>query len=157
MAFPGGRVEPADPDTRAAAQRETLEEVGVSLEAAEYLGHLADLQGSPRFRQNRLVVSAHVYHVVEPDPFVLDETEVATALWFPVRDMMDPVRHVPYRTSAMKDVDFPGLLVGDPDRHIVWGLTYRFIDIFMDAIGSPLPDRWDPAHEARWRQDERSG
>ena len=31
MAFPGGRVEAADANTRAAAERETLEEVGVSL------------------------------------------------------------------------------------------------------------------------------
>ncbi|MCH2184658.1 CoA pyrophosphatase [Myxococcota bacterium] len=153
MAFPGGRVEAADVDTRSPAERETLEEVGVSLSEAEYLGHLADLQGSPRFRQNRLIVSAHVYSVEDPAPFVLDEREVATALWFPVQGLSDPSRHVPYRTPAMSEVDFPGLLVGEPERHIVWGLTYRFVDIFMGAIERPLPDRWDPSHEARWRQD----
>jgi len=153
MAFPGGRVEAGDADTRAAAERETLEEVGVSLSGADYLGHLADLQGSPRFRQNRLIVSAHVYSVKDPAPFVLDEREVATALWFPVQGLSDPERHVPYRTPAMREVDFPGLLVGEPDRHVVWGLTYRFVDIFMGAIERPLPDRWDPSHEARWRQD----
>lgn len=151
MAFPGGRVEPVDSDTRAAAERETLEEVGVSLDGAEYLGHLGDLQGSPRFRQNRLVVAAHVYHVLDPGPFVIEEREVASAMWFPVAGVLDPVRHVGYRTPHVSEVEFPGILVGEPDRHIVWGLTYRFVDIFMGAIAHPLPDRWDPAHEARWR------
>ena len=34
MAFPGGRVEVGDPDVRAAVERETLEEVGISLAGA---------------------------------------------------------------------------------------------------------------------------
>lgn len=151
MAFPGGRVEAGDFGTRAAAERETFEEVGVSLDGAEYLGHLADLQGSPRFRQNRLVVTAHVYHIEAPSPFVLDELEVASALWFPVAGILEPERHVAYKSPQVAEVDFPGILVGEPGRHVVWGLTYRFLDIFMGAIEHPLPDRWDPAHEARWR------
>jgi 8-oxo-dGTP pyrophosphatase MutT (NUDIX family) len=151
MAFPGGRVEPGDPDTRAAAERETFEEVGVSLEGADYLGRLGDIQGSPRLRQNRLVVTAHIYHVREPTPFRIDSREVASALWFPVRGILDPSRHVAYRSAHVREVDFPGILVGEPDRHVVWGLTYRFVDIFMSAIAHPLPDRWDPIHQARYR------
>jgi len=150
MAFPGGRVERVDPDTRAAAERETHEEVGISLQGAEYLGPLADLQGSPRFRQNRLVVSAHVYHVPEPDPFVLETREVADAMWFPVAGILEPHRHVGYRSPHVAEIEFPGILVGRPDRHVVWGLTYRFLDIFMGAIELPLPQRWSPEDRARF-------
>jgi 8-oxo-dGTP pyrophosphatase MutT (NUDIX family) len=156
MAFPGGRVEPHDADTRAAAERETLEEVGVSLADADYLGPLADLQGSPRHREHRLVVTAHVYHAPEPGPFVLDAREVADAMWFPVRGILEPGRHVAWRTRRLTEVEFPGILVGKPDRHVVWGLTYRFLDIFMRAIAHPLPDRWDPEHLARFRELDRS-
>ena len=144
MAFPGGRLEPGDADTRGAAVRETLEEVGVSLHDAEYLGLLGDLQGNPRFRPSRLVVSAHIFHAPEPGPFVLDEREVQEAMWFPVEEMLEPTRHVAYTTPRLSEVEFPGIVVGEPDRHVVWGLTYRFIDIFMGAIARPLPDRWDP-------------
>jgi hypothetical protein len=37
---------------------------------------------------------------------------------------------------------YPGILVGEPDRHVVWGLTYRFLEIFLDVLGRPLPERW---------------
>jgi len=152
MAFPGGRVEPVDEDTRAAAERETLEEVGVSLVGAEYLGPLGDLQGNPKFRQHRLVVTAHVYHAPDPGPLTLEEREVADALWVPLRWMLDADRHVGYRSQHAADVEFPGIEVGSSDRsQVVWGLTYRFVDIFMGAIDHPLPDRWDPARFDRLR------
>jgi hypothetical protein len=41
---------------------------------------------------------------------------------------------------------FPGIVVGDPERHVVWGLTYRFLEIFLGIIGYPLPERWSDLH-----------
>jgi 8-oxo-dGTP pyrophosphatase MutT (NUDIX family) len=70
MAFPGGRVDPADSDTRAAAERETLEEVGLPLAGAELLGRLDDLEGRNAGRPLQLVISAWVYHVMEHGPLV---------------------------------------------------------------------------------------
>ncbi len=29
-----------------------------------------------------------------------------------------------------------------PDRHIVWGLTYKFLEILLFIANHPLPDRW---------------
>ena len=37
----------------------------------------------------------------------------------------------------------PGILVGDRERHIVWGLTYSFLESFFVAVGRPLPNRWE--------------
>ena len=56
IAFPGGRIEADDPSPRAAAERETLEEVGLDLSNAEYWGRVDDLDrthvagGGLRFR-----------------------------------------------------------------------------------------------------------
>ena len=44
---------------------------------------------------------------------------------------------------------FPAILVGNPERHIVWGLTYRFLEVFFEVVGHPLPDRWSDGFPRR--------
>jgi len=140
MAFPGGRVDPGDRGTRDAAERETLEEVGVKLSGSTYLGRLDDLEGRP-LQDGGMVVSAHVYRVAKPEPIVPNH-EVRDAFWFPVVDLLDAGRHVPYPHARYDGRQLPGILVGIPDRQIVWGLTYRFLDVFLSAVGRPLPNHW---------------
>ena len=142
MAFPGGRVDPGDRDTREAAERETLEEVGLSLAGSAYLGRLDDLQGRPARPTGALVVSAHVFLTDDPPPLSLNR-EVEEAFWFPVSALLEPSRHIIYPHARFEDRELPGILIGTPDRHIVWGLTYRFLDILLAVAGKPLPDqRW---------------
>lgn len=151
MAFPGGRVDPGDADERRAAERETEEEVGVSLADAEFLGRLDDRQGNPR-THGRLIISAFVYALEESPPLV-PNYEVEQAFWFPLRDLMATENHVPYR--AYSRLDFPGILVGEPDRHIVWGLTYSFLEGLFSILGRPLPDRWTEEMRSYARRIER--
>ena len=141
MAFPGGRLDPEDLSTLSAARRETFEEVGVELEDAEVLGRLDDLVGNPRISP-RLVIAAHAFHVEGSDGFVLDEREVQDAFWFPLAGLLDESRHVDHVIPELPEMKFPGIVVGEPDRHIVWGLTYRFLDRMLHVLGHPLPDRW---------------
>jgi 8-oxo-dGTP pyrophosphatase MutT (NUDIX family) len=139
MAFPGGGVEPGDADAQAAAERETFEEVGIHLGDAERIGRLDDKEGNP-LTQPRLVISAYVFRVrsaVDPVP----NHEVREAFWFPVAGLLDPARHVDYRIPRGGPA-FPGILVGVPKRHVVWGLTYNFLESFFHLVGRPLPDRW---------------
>lgn len=138
MAFPGGRVDPGDPSGQHAAERETLEEVGLSLAGAELLGRLDDKKGNPRTHPE-LVISAFVYHTPAPGELAIN-SEVQDAFWFPLDALLDRARHVQY--TAHGEFEFPGILVGEPDRHVVWGLTYSFLESFFSVLGSPLPDRW---------------
>ena len=140
MAFPGGRLDPVDRGSREAAERETLEEVGLRLAEGNYLGRLDDLEGRPESNQ-RMVVAAHVYQLVEPEPLVLND-EVREAFWFPLCQLLETERHIPYPHATYRGRELPGILVGVPERHIVWGLTYRFLDLFLSLIGKPLPSRW---------------
>jgi 8-oxo-dGTP pyrophosphatase MutT (NUDIX family) len=146
MAFPGGRLEPADVSSRAAAEREALEEVGIRLDAAEPLGRLDDKQGHPR-ASTGLVVSAYVYGVSER-PRLATSAEVRGAIWFPVPELLVPSRQVVHR---VRELSFPGILVGEPGRHVVWGLTYSFLESFFLALGQPMPDRWTPETEEHAR------
>jgi 8-oxo-dGTP pyrophosphatase MutT (NUDIX family) len=143
MAFPGGRVEEGDAHAREAAERETLEEVGLTLRGAECIGRLDDKQGNPRTRP-ALLISAFVYALAEPLALAPNH-EVREAFWFPLADLADPARHVPYLAHS---VEFPGILIGEPERHVVWGLTYSFLESFFRAVGRPLPNRWKPEQSA---------
>ncbi len=64
-----------------------------------------------------------------------------SAFWLPILALTDPGRRV---THAVRGLPFPGILVGEPARHVVWGLTYSFLESFFSALGQPLPNRWAP-------------
>jgi len=141
MAFPGGRMETSDDSTRTTAARETLEEVGVELSAAEYLGHVDELVGNRRVSP-RLVVAAHAFHLQSNQEFALDPKEVQQAFWFPLADLHEPARQVEHIVPEMPEVRFPGVVVGEPGRHIVWGLTLRFLDRMLQVIDHPFAEPW---------------
>jgi 8-oxo-dGTP pyrophosphatase MutT (NUDIX family) len=133
MAFPGGRVDPGDRDERAAAERETREEVGLDLRDAEPFGRLDDLYaGVPMVAS--LVLSAFVYRTDRPPPLVPNH-EVRTALWVPIPALVEPARHIPHRWGLLS---YPGILVGEPGRHVVWGLTYQLLEGLFERIGMPF-------------------
>jgi 8-oxo-dGTP pyrophosphatase MutT (NUDIX family) len=137
MAFPGGRVDPGDAHARAAAERETLEEVGLPLADVEPIGRLDDLEGYHAGRPAGLVISAWVYHVEKPAPLVTNH-EVAEALWVPLRALLEPDRHIAFAYAPAGGRRYPGIVVGHPERHVVWGLTYRFLDGFFQLLDRPL-------------------
>ena len=144
MAFPGGFVDPGDADARAAAERETREEVGLPLEPAEWLGRLDDLEGRHAGRRAGLVISAFVYYHPAPGRLVTNH-EVAQALWVPLPRLATPdsrVDHCQATVQQGRAQIYPGILVGQPGRQVVWGLTYRFLENFFAIVGRPLPDRW---------------
>ena len=152
MAFPGGRMEPGDHSTRMTAARETFEEVGVPLEGAEYLGHVDELVGNRRVTP-RLVVSAHAFHVERDLPFRLDPSEVQQAFWFPLAGLHDSARQVEHSVPTMPDLRFPGVVVGEP-RHVVWGLTFRFLDRMLEVIEHPFESTWGNLSEFVDREGE---
>ena len=141
IAFPGGRVDAADATARAAAERETLEEVGLSLAESEFLGRLDDLPGRP-LPPSDFAVSAFVFYTSNPGALALNH-EVQDAFWFPLDSLSDRERHIDHPAKVESGRLFPGILVGEPGRHVVWGLTYRFLDRFLKILGQPLPE-WTP-------------
>ena len=135
LGFPGGRVEATDPDPRAAAERETREEVDLVLAGAEYLGRLGDLLGV----HLPVVISCFVFGVRSRPVLTLNPAEVADAFWFPLENLLDP------RLHGKKTVRFEGEAVTYPTiqllaapRPRLWGITYRLVSRFLEAVGRPL-------------------
>jgi 8-oxo-dGTP pyrophosphatase MutT (NUDIX family) len=88
ISFPGGRVEPDDPDRESTALRETEEEIGLARERIALLGRLPGYEIPSGFR------IVPVVGWVEP-PFDLkpDDFEVADIFEAPLAHFLDPANY----------------------------------------------------------------
>ncbi len=146
LAFPGGRLDPEDVDARSAAERETLEEVGLDLQdpaRVRALGRLSDVLG----QAESICVSAFVYGVA-PRPGLHPNHEIRETFWASLSVLADAnrqaVREFRYRDE---DLFLPTIrLLEDEQAPVLWGITYKFVEEFMGAIGRPIPFMpWDDA------------
>src|SRR5436305_10703993 len=140
MALPGGRAAAADPTPRAVAERETLEEVGLVLGEAHWLGALSDVPvriGGGDLRQPSMILSPFVYYPgEEPPPFVPSE-EVAEAFWVPLAHLWDPANasHLEWERGGSRLL-YPAIRFRG---HAIWGITFRILTLFSDVLDHPLP------------------
>ena len=123
IAFPGGRREPADADLRATAIRETLEEIGVDLTAAEPLGVLDDMY--PRTPVLPPVVVRPFVFGVAQRPAITLSAEVQDAFWVSFRAFAAPgvQREVTVHHRGVDRV-LPAYVVG---TRTIWGMTERIL------------------------------
>ncbi len=135
LGFPGGKVSSTDPGPREAAERETWEEVGLDLTAAEYLGRLDDLNGA----HFRIVVSCFAFGLRRRPALTLDPREVSDAFWSPLAHLLAPERR---REKAFRfrgeDLAYPAVQLLDEGRPWLWGITYRFLAQFLEVMGQPM-------------------
>ena len=136
MALPGGRGSAEDAHPRATAERETLEEVGLALTDAHWIGALSDVPLRRRGLQVAGILSPYVYHVGETrPPLHPSHDEVAGAWWFALTWLWDPANWTEY---TWQDPDAPRTFPAiRTDGGVIWGLTYRVLTLFGEAIGLP--------------------
>lgn len=123
IAFPGGRRERTDADLRATAVRETREEIGVDLTAAEPLGVLDDMY--PRTPVLPPVVVRPFVFGLAARPAMTLSAEVQDAFWVPLRALTAPgVQQevtIHHRDASRT---LPAYVVGN---HTIWGMTERIL------------------------------
>jgi 8-oxo-dGTP pyrophosphatase MutT (NUDIX family) len=131
IAFPGGRREPSDADLLATAIRETHEEVGIDLAAAERLGVLDDLH--PRTPVlPPVVVRPFVFALTTRPPMTLSE-EVQHAFWVSFRSLEAP------GVRGDVTIDHPGiprriLPAYNLGNHTIWGMSERILTPLISLI-----------------------
>jgi len=129
IGFPGGKVEKDDEDVRHAAERETMEELGVDLGKAEYLGRLSDHDGA----HLPVLLSCFVYGIVEENlDFTISE-EVKDVFWLTIEELTDPDRRGLHEfTFAGDRFESPCVHLPYDDKPVLWGLTYRLVTEFLE-------------------------
>lgn len=133
MAFPGGHKDDTDSSMRAAAERETMEEIGLDLAGhANFIGEIDWVQANPRGRDLEMVVAPFVYELTKPVDEFRPNYEVADVLWGSLTDMHTGASHTERDFGiGGESMTFPGYGVGE---EIVWGLTYRMLELFFNVL-----------------------
>ena len=137
MALPGGRSSPEDAGPRAAAERETLEEVGIALSDAHWIGPLSDVLIRLGGGDRRMVLSPFVYYLGKELASFAPSDEVAEAFWIPLSHLWDPrnASHMEWERSGNRLL-YPAIRFRE---HAIWGVTFRILTLFSDVLDSPLP------------------
>jgi 8-oxo-dGTP pyrophosphatase MutT (NUDIX family) len=128
ISFPGGSVEPADPDVRAAALREAREEVGLHPAHVEVLGNVDDC---PTFVTGYVITP--VVGVVDPLAFTAagrypwepSPAEIAALHELPLEPFCDP-RNLRVEMREREGLQFE-LYWYNVQGNVVWGATARIL------------------------------
>ncbi len=133
MAFPGGHLDEVDTSLTDTAVRETREEIGLDLQRhGRLLGRVVHQDASPPSRPNGMLVAPFVFELEHTPAFELSD-EVAGVVWTPLVPMARGDRHTRQaRHGRIGFGDFPGYLI--EGEHFVWGLTYRMLHTFFEAV-----------------------
>ncbi|MFP6796261.1 MAG: CoA pyrophosphatase [Pseudomonadales bacterium] len=132
MAFPGGHRDPVDTSLKAAAVRETLEEIGLDLDAATFLGPLSQQHAMPRGQTTDMLVAPFVFEIDEL-PVFSPNHEVDEIVWGPLDHMRDrSLCDTETRRVGSSSTVFNGYRLAG--GHFVWGLTYRALQTFFKVL-----------------------
>ena len=129
MAFPGGRLQPEDATTRAAAERETLEETGVDLiRHGRFQTRLSDLITRHHSRWRPMVVTPYVYEWQGPQAVSLNH-EVQRVVWVPLAYLAaeENQSRLPWRTP-LGTLNMPCCRY---QGYCIWGLSYSMLKEFL--------------------------
>ncbi len=149
IALPGGRVDASDASPRAAAIRETWEEVRLRLDHVQCLGSLRAQPVRSAGKPTDMSLSPFVFHLGSTlEPLTPTDDEVAEAFWVPLQHLLDP-RNAVHRPTPRDGVtlEFPAVLY---QGHYIRGLTYRVLGMFFEhvdmriACPEPLATREPP-------------
>jgi 8-oxo-dGTP pyrophosphatase MutT (NUDIX family) len=135
ISFPGGAMDPEDPDLVTTALREAEEEIGLSRDHIEVIGRLDDIVTISNFHVSVYVGEIDPQH--SPYAWLPHEHEVAEVLEVPLQHLLDEANLVEVpRQRDGELVIMEGFRFGD---HIIWGATGRMLRNFLNVAVAPEP------------------
>jgi 8-oxo-dGTP pyrophosphatase MutT (NUDIX family) len=128
IAFPGGKIDPADGGPLEAALREAYEEIGIRPGDVRVLGQLDQVTAAANF-----VITPFVGSVPHPYAFRLNPAEVVEVFSVPVAALLDQGQF------SVEPRSFPSGKPG-PIYHFryegrdIWGATARIVKQFLELV-----------------------
>jgi len=131
VSFPGGRVEPGDADSVAAALRETHEEIGVRPEDVRVLGRMDSLLTVTQYLITPVVGVLPWPYPLRPDP-----VEVAGVFHIPLDWLAEPT-HLERQTrpAIAGGPDVPVFRYAPYEGNVLWGASARITLDLLDLLG----------------------
>lgn len=127
VAFPGGKIDPADAGAAAAALREAQEEVGLAPHEAEILGYMP-----PYFTGTNYLITPVVAEVHPSGPFVPNPGEVHSVFEVPLTRILDARTYGRFRISRAGQEHSTWQI--DHEGHTIWGITANLTRQFRDLV-----------------------
>ncbi len=119
ISFPGGTLDDEDTDLRAAALRETEEEIGVKTDDIHIIAEIDEMVTPTKFH-----ITPFVGTIPYPYTFQINPAEIDELIEIPLSHLLDPVNHRTYERPLPID---PKRIVTvhsyQYGPHEVWGIT----------------------------------
>jgi 8-oxo-dGTP pyrophosphatase MutT (NUDIX family) len=128
ISFPGGRLEPDDPDAIAAALREATEEIGLAREHVDVVGRIDTYQTRTGYE-----ITPVVAFVSAPFTLLIDPAEVVEAFEVPLAFVVDRANHVREQRSFKGAIrEFWAIPYQD---YYIWGATAGMLVNLSEILG----------------------
>ncbi|ACL60020.1 CoA pyrophosphatase [Methylobacterium nodulans] len=132
IAFPGGKIDPADPSPLAAALREAEEEIGLDRSHVRPLGYL-----DPYLSGTGFLVTPVVGLVDPAAPLSLNPNEVADAFEVPLAFLLDLANHALHsREWRGRRRRYYAIPFGE---RYIWGVTAGIVRNLSDRLSQAAP------------------
>ncbi len=136
VSFPGGRADKKDGGLKHTAVRETLEEVGIDLEAeARLLGRLDDVMAIANGKVLPMAITPFVFALdTDVSPELSDEAE--STFWLPLGEVisgrLDGTR--PYKLGPLSIT----LSCWNYEGYEIWGLTHKMLTRLLGILAKGI-------------------
>lgn len=129
VGFPGGKMEPSDPDILFTALREAEEEIGIDASKVEVLGRLTDLY----IPTSNFLVTPVIGFVQEKPSFVPEQREVARIIATEVISLFHPEvrKQTKLAVGGGMYLDTPYFAV---EEEVVWGATAMILSELVQVL-----------------------